>query len=1154
MPDHKPFVLASRYNVVEPLQSGGMATVYRARDLATDQSVAVKRFDRDRNVPEIIAEAYAREVEALKCLTHPSIVRILDSGEDDQGNPYLVLELMEHDLLTEKANNGPAFEGWDNFSELIALPLLEALIYAHEQGVAHRDVKPANILLASTGSPKLADFGVSKLKRNLKPRITLQGFSSPPFSAPEADKGDSTYSRDVFSLAAVCVWALTDSPITDYSELCKQVSVLDTPKEVRDCLCGALHADPTRRFGNAILFANELRAIARKRSKAREQRSRVACSLVVLPSAVTKAQLAFQGVANPREAMRRDLAGETHIQRYIDRVSQEAVLDQYRVIGAEKIYHIAKDNRSNDGFVLLSVFSQAAQTLQFLRESSPECPLDFRIGVTAGTRGWAEIVHAIEAAFANHDLRQQEEAAAAEVDVFALWGRVLEAQLQFEKAKVPVLSLRDATSRGRHLVVPAKGQDLSCVEVLQRWRIDNGQERFIPAVVLEVLADEVVFDVEGNARAVPSDGRLLFDIHAQRVAIDRQRSALDRLRSGVTAFPALRDLIAEPSIAKSPEDRVPAGILSRADMEPVAQRIVAHALGSRDVVLVEGPPGTGKTSFIVELILQELHTNPRARVLVSSQTNIAIDNALERLADKRGSHKLLRVANELATSVSESAKPYLLDKQLKQWRDEILVDAAKGLDAWASSRNINPGDARVGSLIRRLQKTLLKLADQKKKRAGSVEDLRALEGQKSRAEALGNRADEAMAKQAIDECKSTIRIIDQEIRSLEAEQKQLRQNIAELRADAAALTELPAHELDEWADVFFGEHGVEHDAEAILDIQAEWLSRFSTYEGLVRPLAERSSVIFATCIGLAQSLGNSREVIDCDFDLCIIDEASKATATECLVPMVAARRTVVVGDSRQLSPFDGGLFRDEELCERYGVHGLEARESLFERFRRLLPSGNIFQLETQYRMVEPIGSLVSECFYEGKLKSKRQSVYKPLLSLTGKAVNWFTTEFNEDRQEQKHGTTFLNTCEVGIIERLLLRLDAACAPQRQQRRCSVMVLSGYGGQVGLCEHRLSHLSRRLTSLDVQVCTIDRVQGREADVVMYSVTRSNAAGDLGFLKKDSRINVALSRARDLLCIVGDAPFVDRAREEAGLKRVLGYIRDHAATCCIDAPPS
>lgn len=1151
MADHKPFLLASRYNVVEPLQSGGMATVYRARDLETDQSVAVKRFDRDRNVPEIIAEAYAREVEALKCLTHPSIVRILDSGEDDQGLPYLVLELMQHDLLAEKSNNGPAFEGWDSFSELIALPLLEALIYAHEQGVAHRDVKPANVLLASKGEPKLADFGVSKLKRNLKPRITLQGFSSPPFSPPEADKGDSTYARDVFSLAAVCVWALTDSAIGDYGELHKAAAGLDAPQMIRDCLCKALHEEPSSRFGNAILFANDLRAVARKRTTARQRRDRVVCSLSVPHTTVTRAQHAFQGVANPREAIRQDLAGETRIQRFLDKTTQEPVADQYRVIGSEKIYHIAKDNRADTGFVVLNVHSSSAQSLRFQRENSPLCPLDFRIGVAAGCSGWPEILHAVESAFADYELQNQAEAAAG--DVFSLWDRVLEAQLQFEKSKAPALSLRDATIRGRRLVVSAKGQDLSSVESLQRWRIDDGHDGFIPAIVVDVHADEVVFDVEGKAGAVPHEGRLLLDVHAQRVALDRQRSALDRLRSGVTALPTLRDLLAEPGRAQQPREEAPRQLFSRVDMEPVARRIVGHAIGSRDILLVEGPPGTGKTSFIVELILQELQRNPRARVLVSSQTHIAIDNALERLAEKKGTHKLLRIANELAAGVGGAAMPYVLEKQLHEWRQEVLESAANGLDSWARNRGIQPEDARVGSLIRRLRNSLLQTEAQKRKKDAQANTLKELEGQQARATVLGDRRDEGVAQQAIAECKTTLRLIDQDIRSYQKEQEQLRSEIEKIRPDAASLTRLPPSELDEWADVFFGDHGVEHDAEAILSIQAEWLSRFASYEGLVRPLAERSSVIFATCIGLAQALGNSREVVDCEFDLCIIDEASKATATECLVPLVTAKRSVLVGDSRQLSPFDGGLFRDQELCERHRISAHEAKESLFERCRRLLPSANIFQLETQYRMVEPIGSLISDCFYEGRLKSKRQSVYKPLLSLTGKAVNWFTTELITDRQEQRQGTTVINSCEVGIIERLLLKLDRECAPQRQQKRCSVMVLSGYGGQVHLCEQRLGQLSRRLTSLDIEVCTIDRVQGREADVVLYSVTRSNPNGDLGFLANDSRINVALSRARDLLCVIGDAPFVERAREDTGLKRVLSYIRDHAATCNIDAPP-
>jgi hypothetical protein len=83
--------------------------------------------------------------------------------------------------------------------------------------------------------------------------------------------------------------------------------------------------------------------------------------------------------------------------------------------------------------------------------------------------------------------------------------------------------------------------------------------------------------------------------------------------------------------------------------------------------------------------------------------------------------------------------------------------------------------------------------------------------------------------------------------------------------------------------------------------------------------------------------------------------------------------------------------------------------------------------------------------------------------------------------------------------------------------------------------------------------IDRVQGREADVVLFSVTRSNRDSELGFLSNNARINVALSRARDLLCIIGDAPFVRGGRDDVGLKRVLDYVNDHTASCCIDAPP-
>ena len=103
MPEHSLQILADRYLIQHAIQSGGMTTVYQARDLKHDNLVAIKRFDRDRHLPEIEREAFLREVHALKNLSHPNIVRMIDSGEYQKGLFYVVLELMEHDLLQEHA-------------------------------------------------------------------------------------------------------------------------------------------------------------------------------------------------------------------------------------------------------------------------------------------------------------------------------------------------------------------------------------------------------------------------------------------------------------------------------------------------------------------------------------------------------------------------------------------------------------------------------------------------------------------------------------------------------------------------------------------------------------------------------------------------------------------------------------------------------------------------------------------------------------------------------------------------------------------------------------------------------------------------------------------------------------------------------------------
>jgi serine/threonine protein kinase len=207
-----PDVLADRYVLKNLHQEGGMASVYQARDIVSDELVAVKRFDKTKYLPEIEAEAYRREVEALQNLRHPNILKIRDHGKDRDGRPFLVLDWMKHDLVEHRRLGASAFDGWDDFADQVLLPIIDALAHAHSNGYCHRDVKPANVLIAEKDgviTPQLADFGISKLKRCLHPRITLNEFMSRPYSPPEPDDNAFSYARDVFGVAVHAFQAST---------------------------------------------------------------------------------------------------------------------------------------------------------------------------------------------------------------------------------------------------------------------------------------------------------------------------------------------------------------------------------------------------------------------------------------------------------------------------------------------------------------------------------------------------------------------------------------------------------------------------------------------------------------------------------------------------------------------------------------------------------------------------------------------------------------------------------------------------------------------------------------------------------------------------------------------------------------------------------
>jgi len=208
-------VLAGRYELGTVLGHGGVGTVYLARDIVLERAVAVKLFRSDAAVADL-AGRYEQEARLLAGLSHPGLVTIFDAGIDTsvaaQTQPYLVMELVEGATLAKRLADGalPAVQVATLGSELAA-----ALAYVHRRGVVHRDVKPANILLADgeDGAPataKLTDFGIARLVDST--RMTMHGLTlgTANYLSPEqAIGGEVGAPTDVYALGLVLLECCT---------------------------------------------------------------------------------------------------------------------------------------------------------------------------------------------------------------------------------------------------------------------------------------------------------------------------------------------------------------------------------------------------------------------------------------------------------------------------------------------------------------------------------------------------------------------------------------------------------------------------------------------------------------------------------------------------------------------------------------------------------------------------------------------------------------------------------------------------------------------------------------------------------------------------------------------------------------------------------
>ena len=184
----------------------------------------------------------------------------------------------------------------------------------------------------------------------------------------------------------------------------------------------------------------------------------------------------------------------------------------------------------------------------------------------------------------------------------------------------------------------------------------------------------------------------------------------------------------------------------------------------------------------------------------------------------------------------------------------------------------------------------------------------------------------------------------------------------------------------------------------------------------------------------------------------------------------------------------------------------DAEQTLLDLLADGLPAECLARLTIQHRMVKPIGDLISHCFYGDELESSRMPSDQGLRAVLARPVTWVSTSGVHNRREEATGSSFANQAEIRAIAQLLQNVDKIA--QRSGKVYSVAILSGYAGQVIALQRQIGAKEIAWPSLRVEVNTVDAFQGREADIAIYSITRSNAELRVGFLSEQKRLNVAL----------------------------------------------
>ncbi|MEM5291925.1 AAA domain-containing protein [Paraburkholderia sabiae] len=782
-------------------------------------------------------------------------------------------------------------------------------------------------------------------------------------------------------------------------------------------------------------------------------------------------------------------------------------------------------------------FRQTPFTALAYESASGHGDLPFRVRVEHGVESGFEELYAYlcgHERFATPKGEPQPSVRPPHFDVMWHWMKLVELE---EDARVEIVITEILSVRDQMLVCTyenlGKDFDFDEEDIIE---IYAGTRR-IGRVDLTASALPVAIAITDTRGRISEGDRLRLAGRREQTSMDRRARAVRRILDYRSVVSNLIDYFdPHQQIRPTPYDVKPeTEDLNTYHLNDGQKHAFRQVLAAGPVGLLQGPPGTGKTRFIASFVHWLLTRGGCQRILIASQSHEAVNNAIDsllRLHKDRGTRpSLLRIGSK---GITERIRPYHTAELRERYRVKFEAAAKFRFSQLSSSLGVDRAyssdlfdlDKQVGTLARRCASIQEALKDDETQLAIDRERNRV---QRSRVEDAFRSAFRAFAGREPD--------VSQALQEYE----QLVENLA------------AEHSLISPADVTAACNA--------LKLTNDWLhSLGSPGRNFEEFLAKTRSVVAATCVGV----GQTRIRIDAQvFDWVIVDEAARCTPGELAVPIQMARRVLLVGDHLQLRP----MF-DREMLEDLSAYSPDVKQEELTRsdFERAFTSEYGLEvgvrLTEQYRMDPAICTMVSRCFYEAhdiRLDTsidrqptlKRSDIEAPWLSTP---MVWIDTQSQQGHEEvQLEGdTTYHNPAEVDAVMTVLERLSEDRklieALAKLDDETPIGVICMYSGQKRQLESAWSRRPfdpkfRRLVRID----TVDSYQGKENAIVILSLVRSNQSGSTGHVGNENRCNVATSRAKERLIIVGNGKMWGKqVSSQSPMRLVLEHMNEHPSS--------